>query len=112
MKQKIISAFGTAGYIVFLIIQIIVGYLLQFAPIIVLGLPFFVNFLLIIAMTSIPVLNIIVNLVVWIWALVVTIGGKQDWLAVGYYVVFGINALYVICRIWLSIPWKKTQAGE
>ena len=98
MKEKIIGLFGAAGNIIFLIGSLFVNFLIQFAPLVALRFPFWIDLLLIIAITYIPIANIVVNVVIWIWGLVVTIQGRQDWFAIVYYIVFLINLIHVIVK--------------
>lgn len=98
MKEKIIGLFGAAGNIIFLIGSLFVNFLIQFAPLVALRFPFWIDLLLIIAITYIPIANIVVNVVIWIWGLVVTIQGRQDWFAIVYYIVFLINLIHVIAK--------------
>lgn len=102
MKQKLISVFGSAGPIMYFVMKYFIGVVLQIAPLIILDLPLWAFLLLFLAMTSIPILSSIVNVVVWVWALVVAINGTQDWFTTVYYVLFAINALQVLFSLILA----------
>ena len=81
--------------------------LFGFAPLIMLDFPFIVDFLLIAAITSLPYVGGVINLVLWIWALIVTIAGPQDVIAIVFYVFFALNALRVIFIFFLSFSGRN-----
>ena len=41
----------------------------------------------------------IIRPILYIWALVVTIGGKQDFIAIAFYVLFALQAISIIKRL-------------
>lgn len=97
-KNWLMGSLGILGFLIYLM----VAYLFQFAPLIVLDFHFIIFCLVFFVICFVPILGTLVNIVVWIWALVVTINGPQDAFAIVYYVVFGINALYVLMSILSS----------
>lgn len=105
IKDWVFTTFGTIGVVLFYLVSI----LFQIAPLIMLDFHFLIDFVLIIAMICIPFLNIIVNLIVWIWALIVTIGGEQDAWAIAYYIIFAINAFSVLLRLFDAYAQAKRQ---
>lgn len=96
IKNWAATTFGVVG----MVIWYLLSFVFNFAPLVILHFSFWINLILIIVMTSVPFLNIIVSLIVWIWALVVAIGGPQDVFAIIYYVVFAINAISVFDKIY------------
>lgn len=105
IKNWFFTAFGSIG-IIFLYLVVT---LFQIAPLIMLDFHFLIDFVLIIVMTYVPFLNIIVNLIIWIWALIVTIGGDQDAWAIVYYIIFALNAFSVIIRLFDAYYQAKHQ---
>ncbi|MGM9602526.1 MAG: hypothetical protein ACI3W5_13220 [Faecousia sp.] len=95
LKEFLIRIFGKLGFLLFEMI----AYFFQFAPLIILRFPFLIFCVVFFVICFVPILGTVVNLVVWIWALVVSINGPQDALAITYYVLFGINALYVLASV-------------
>lgn len=92
MKDKLVSALGTFGVVLWYAIVV----LITFAPLTILGFSFWIDAIIIFAITTIPFLGSIVNVVIWIWAFVVCIGGPQDVFAIIYYVLFANKAIYVL----------------
>lgn len=105
IKNWVFATFGTVGVIFFYLVST----LFQVAPLIMLDFHFLIDFVLIIVMSCVPFLNIIVNLIVWIWALIVTICGEQNAWAIAYYIIFGINAFSVIVRLFDAYYQAKYQ---
>lgn len=96
MRKKLFAALGATGTVIWFICSVA----LMFAPLIILHLPFFVDFLIITVVSSVPILGSIVNVVIWIWALIVNINGPQDILAYIFYVLFALNAFYVVATLF------------
>ena len=82
MKEKLSSALGTFGVVLYYLIRISISAL----PFVMIGGGFLLTFLLFLVMYFFPVTGIIF----WIWGLVRAISGVQDWLAIIYYICFVI----------------------
>lgn len=95
VKDWAAMTFGAFG----LFILLALSYILNFAPLTILHFPFWLDCILIFAMTSVPFLNIIVNLVIWIWAFVVAVTGPQSALTVIFYIVFILNSINILTKI-------------
>lgn len=98
MKEKLTTALGAVGLIIYYVVCVFIS----FAPLAFLDFPFLIDFIIIAAITTIPFIGSIVNVVIWVWALFVCISGKQDAFSVIYYILFVLNALNVINKIILS----------
>jgi hypothetical protein len=92
MKEKLVGSLGLFGYLLW----IVVGLLYVIAPVVMLDLPFWVTFILLFAINSLPLIGTLINIVLYIWAFFVTLGGPQDVVAVVFYVLF---ALFVITEL-------------
>lgn len=94
MKEKLISTlggFGTALWYIFCLI-------LAVMPIAAIGMPFWVDLILVAIITFVPVTSGIF----WIWGLICTIRGPQDVIAIVYYVLFVILFLPTFISIVTS----------
>ena len=98
LKEKLAGALGVAGIWIYYGITV----LFAFAPLVMLDFPFLVDLLIIAAIMFLPYIGSIANLVLWVWAFIVTLGGPQDVIAIVFYVLFGINALRFIYIFVLS----------
>lgn len=94
MKEKLINALGTVGGVLYYLITVFIAVL----PITVLGLPFWIDLILLGVMMFIPATSGIF----WIWGLVATIGGPQDIIAIIYYILFAVMFLPYFINIVLS----------
>lgn len=92
MKEKLENAMGTAGAVIWYIVAVIV----TVAPLLVLDLPIWADFLIILAVLALPVVGGIVALAVWIWALVVAVRGPQGLETYIFYAALAVNAFFVI----------------
>lgn len=92
MKDRLENALGTVGLVIWYIIAAIV----TVAPFLVLDLPAWAEFLLILAILMLPVIGGVVAVAVWIWALIVAVQGPQDAVAIIFYVALAINAFFII----------------
>ena len=102
LKEKLSQSLGAFGLVISFILYVII----RFAPLTVLGFPFIVDLILIVVITSIPILNIITSGVLWFWGLVTVINGPQDVLAIIYYILFSIWAIYTIITLISSFNNK------
>lgn len=80
IKEKIVGALGTFGFILYFIVQLLVSIL----PFLMIGGGFFFSLLLISIHYFVPITSVIF----WIWGLVCAIKGVQDIWAVIYYIAF------------------------
>lgn len=92
IKDTLLGSLGLFGYILFYGITM----LFSFAPLFVLPFPFFVSLILFFVMSFFAVTGTIINVALWIWALVVTINTPQDVFSIIYYVLFTVNAIRVV----------------
>ena len=89
--------FGTVFGGVLGVVYRIVTFLLSILPLVMLDLPFWADFLIVLGVNLLNALLFgIPELALWIVGLVAAIHGKQDAWAIAYYVVFGINALKIL----------------
>ncbi len=92
-KERFGTVFGSALGVVYYIVT----FLLSILPLVMLDLPFWADFLIILGVNLLNALLFgIPELALWIVGLVAAIHGKQDAWAIAYYVVFGINALKIL----------------
>ena len=96
MKDKLLSALGTFGVILWYIISAII-YIL---PLVMIGKSFLMNLLFLAVMYFFPLSSV----VFWVWGLVCTINGPQDVFAIIYYVVFAVMYLPFVLSF---LPKKK-----
>lgn len=96
--------FGTVFGGVLGVVYRIVTFLLSILPLVMLDLPFWADFLIILGVNLLNgLLFCIPELALWIVGLVAAIHGKQDAWAIAYYVVFGINALKILLMFVQSL---------
>ena len=95
IKSFLVNTLGVFG----LVLYFCIAYLFQFAPLVVLDFHFLIFIVVFFCLTCLPIIGTILNFVLWIWALVVTINGPQDWFAILYYIIFAINTFYVAIRL-------------
>jgi len=92
IKEKLQSSFGAIGSILYFIVILFVSIL----PIIMINTSFWLDILFFFLMDILPVSSI----VFWVWGLVKTIQGPQDWLAIVYYISFAVLFLpFIITTI-------------
>ena len=95
-KEKLAAAGAIGGFSVFYII----AYLFTFYPLAILGLQWWADVLIIVAILFLgSLLGGMVSTGIWIWGLVVTINGVQDGWAILFYVIFVIHIIIFVSRI-------------
>lgn len=100
LKERFGTVFGNAMGVVYFIVT----FLLSILPLVMLDLPFWADFLIILGVNLLNgLLFCIPELALWIVGLVAAIHGKQDAWAIAYYVVFGINALKILLMFVRSL---------
>lgn len=99
MKEKLVGALGGFGYVLWLIISL----LYVIAPVVILDFPFWLTFILLFAINSLPLIGLIVNAVLYIWAFFVTLGGPQDVIAIVFYVFFALYLLTELLPVLLAM---------
>ena len=100
LKERFGTVFGSAMGVVYSIVT----FLLSILPLVMLDLPFWADFLIILGVNLLNgLLFCIPELALWIVGLVAAIHGKQDAWAIAYYVVFGINALKILLMFVQSL---------
>lgn len=96
MKDKIFSAFGTIG----LIIWYIVSCALMYAPLYFIGFPWWANLIVIVIILSVPVIGDIIELASWIWGFTIIVHEPFGFAVVWFYVAFVVYlVLNVIPRL-------------
>lgn len=85
MTEKLLSALGTVGIIIWYALSLIV-YIL---PFVMIGAPFLLNLVLLAIVYFFPPST----LIFWVWGLIRAIQGEQDFWAILYYVMFAIGFL-------------------
>lgn len=99
MKEKLMSALGTFGFVLWYLISLLIAVL----PLVMIDAPFLLNLLLIVIALFIPASSGIF----WVWGLVCTIRGPQDTIATIYYVLFAIMFLPYFINVILSLFNKR-----
>lgn len=92
MKEKLTTALGTAGLVIWYVLSVLV----TFAPLTILHFSFFIDLIIIMVTTTVPFIGNIVSVVIWVWALLECINGPQDIFAIIYYILFVLKAFYVV----------------
>lgn len=85
MKEKLINAFGTIGFIIYYL----GSWLVYILPFVMIGATFWLNLLFFVIVQFFPITSI----VFWVWGLVCAIQGVQDVWAIAYYILFAIMFL-------------------
>lgn len=84
LKDKLLNTFGVLGGILYYAFN----FLFCFAPVYVLPISMWWVVVITIVAFIFPAVYGFVSPILWIWGLVVTIGGHQDWVAIVFYVFF------------------------
>lgn len=95
MKEKLQSALGSFGGILYWILIILIGVL----PLVMIGTPFWLDFIILAVCAFIPYLS----LPLWIWGLVEAIKGPQDIFAIIYYIATVVIFLPTIISIFSGL---------
>lgn len=95
MKEKLLSALGNFGLVLYYIIRLSVSIL----PLVMIDANFVLTFLFCVIMNVIP----LASPVFWVWGLVCAVSGTQDWMAIVYYICFGIIFLPFIVDLLLPL---------
>lgn len=106
MKDKLASALGGFGAVLWYIISFLYG----FAPLVILRFPFWLDLLLIIAMTSIPLVGELIRIALYIWAFVVVVNGPFDIIAIVFYVFFALYFFTTLLPLILSLFGGKDKS--
>ena len=100
MKEKLSMTLGRAGVVLWYIIS----FLYSFAPLISLRYSFFVELILIIVMTTVPILGEITRIVLYVLAFIVEIGRPIDVFSIIFFVFaalyFFTTVIPIICAIF------------
>lgn len=94
LKDWLVSTLGIFGYVVYYLLSVVI----QFAPLLVLNLPFWADILIICAVNLIPYANL-PYLGLWIWALVVAVGCPSAVTSIIFFVSFGLHFVYWLLTI-------------
>ena len=92
MKEKLTSALGSFG----IVLWYIISFLYSFAPLIILRFPFFVDLILIGIIMFLPFVGELIRLGLYIWAIVVALGQPIDAVSIVFF-VFAI--LYTLTTV-------------
>lgn len=102
LKDVLIAVLGWGGYILWFILSS----WLTFAPIWMLGFPFWISFIAIAAYFSLPVLGSFMMLVLWIWSFAVSFVQPLGLFTILYYVAAVIYLIgYLIPFITMIATW-------
>lgn len=104
MKEKLLSALGNFGLVLYYIIRLSVSIL----PLVMIDANFVLTFLFCVIMNVIP----LASPVFWVWGLVCAVSGTQDWMAIVYYICFGIIFLPFIIDLFCSLFVKKLASAN
>ena len=104
MKEKLLSALGNLGLILYYVIRLSVSVL----PLVMIDANFILTLLFCLIAAVVP----LASPVFWIWGLVRAVTGTQDWMTIVYYICFGIIFLPFILDLLCSLIAKKPSAGE
>ena len=95
MKEKLIDALGSLGYVLYFLLAQFVYVL----PMVMIGKPFFLNVIFFFIMQVFPP----ASAVFWVWGLICAIQGVQDVFAIIFYIAFGIIFLPFFVSTVLSV---------
>lgn len=93
---------GTLGVILCFAIGIVISAL----PLVMIGLPFWATFLILIVyeiLKAIPIVNIFSIVALWTWGFIATINGKQDFFAILFYIVFALQIIRIVITFLPSL---------
>lgn len=90
IKEKLLSALGTVGFILYYLIAI----LLIVVPLAAIGLPWWADFLIIAAICSFPVIGSFLCVGVYAWSFVIVIQEPFSIFSVVYFVFFAIYLIF------------------
>lgn len=102
MKEKLSSALGSFGGILWYIIS----FLYSFAPLFILRFPFWVDLILIGVILFLPIIGEIVRIALYVWAFVVAIGQPVDIVSIIFFV---FAALYAFTTL---VPFITATFGN
>ena len=105
MRNKLSSALGAFGSVIFYII----GILLTFAPLFILDWPIWVKLIIVAVLNIIPVVGNLLSIVLWVIGFFATLNSPQDIIAIIYYVLFALNVVIFIIGI---VSLIKNKAGS
>ena len=85
MKEKLLSALGSVGIVLYYLATLIISVL----PFVMIDASFLLKLVLIAISTFFPATSVIF----WVWGLIGAINGPQDFIAIIYYVLFVVMFL-------------------
>lgn len=100
MKEKLSSALGLVGIILYYIISLLIA----FFPIFIISKSFWISFIFFWIIQIFPLSSVFF----WIWGLVITLNGPQDIIATIYYVLFAI----MFIPFFISIICDLLKSGS
>lgn len=103
LKSKLLSTLGVFGFVLYLIVGIIVCG----APLLVIPMPRFLSVALLVLLLCFPTIGSLLDLVLWPVGLYFTINGRQDTIAVIYYVLFAVNVVRLIFAVVSALVSRR-----
>lgn len=104
MKEKLTTLFGGFGLVLWFILSIF----FTIAPFYFIDLSFWLILLLVYAVLYIPILGELINVAIWIWALVLCINSPQELFSIIYYILFAFNTIRVALTVYLTLHNQKS----
>ena len=99
MKEKLTSALGTFG----LVLWYIVSFLYSFSPLVILHFGFLIDLVLIIVMTAVPFFGELVRIALYIWATVVVCSAPIDAVSIVFFIFAALYLVTTIIPLILSL---------
>ena len=103
MKDKLSGALGGVG----VVLWYIVSFLYSFAPLLFLKFPFWLDFILIVVMSTVPLIGEIVRFALYIWAFVVVLNQPIDAISIVFFVFAALYFFTTIVPIISALFSKK-----
>ncbi len=98
LLEKLSNAFGIFG----LVLYYVITFSLSFAPLIILGFPFWVNLILVIVILAVPVLGEIALLGLFVWAFIVAVGQPIDAWSIVLFVAAAVYVFTTLVPLFIS----------
>lgn len=104
MKSKLSEKLGVVGYW----LAFLIGIVYVIAPTVILDFPFWLTFVCILIVQTVPFIGALLNAGLYIWAFTVCLSGPQDIFAVIFYVCFALFALTELIPFLLGLFSPKS----
>ena len=99
LKDALVGTLGIVGYIAWSVL--LAG--IVFMPLSVLNFPLWADILIILIIMNIPILNKLLEFVIWIWSFTIVISEPITVFSVFYFVIFGIYILTDVIPLVIDI---------